>query len=178
MAILSGVGLRDWIGITRMGWGGGPGCGRAFHEAGSGLCLLGVGLNWRVEWYTRWPSSIRACDRFLDPDMGGSASSVPSSPKSTNSEAAGSADCCCCGLGRDCTPPRAVTCEGNNPEIVATMNRLVCILTPVGGKVTSLSSGFNSNHMESFCNMSSNPGSPPCKAALRSLPCLAVFRFG
>lgn len=28
MGSLSGDGLRDWIGVTRIGWGGGTGAGR------------------------------------------------------------------------------------------------------------------------------------------------------
>lgn len=60
MTLLSGVGLREAMGFTLMGWGGGAGAAWAGCGGGVGWCLLGTDFHWRVEVKGRWPSSIRA----------------------------------------------------------------------------------------------------------------------
>ena len=162
IAIRFGDGLRDAIGLTRMGWGGGVGLGRAARGVGSGFCLRGVGsgfclrgagsefclraagsglgllgasLNCRVEWKLRVQSSICDRDRFFGREVDCSASSVPSSPRSTKSDAAECAGCRSgdrCDLVVDCVPPRHVTCEAAQCSILCNMNLLTCTLAPRG----------------------------------------------
>lgn len=70
------------------------------------------------------------------------------------------------------------SCVRARCQSVKSRHRRTCTVAPAGGEMGSYSLGLSSSQMVLLCKLFHTLMSPRCSANLRSLPCLAVFKFG